>query len=130
SPRFAEVLTPGDGYTGGRTFFEERLDLVKSIPPGDVPARGQPLHEAPESLLEALRLFFLGVAAGAVRDDRQGKRSMLVHPSQETASHKEFLDCVRHVKGRWERTFRLPEDDPDHQNLVEDFARSWAELRR
>ena len=33
SPNFVEVLTPGSAYAGGRDFFTESQDLVRTIPP-------------------------------------------------------------------------------------------------
>src|SRR3990172_2769554 len=64
SPRFAEVLTPGPDYVGGQEFFVQHPGLVQAIPPGEIITRNNPLAEPPDSLLEAMRIFFLGVASG------------------------------------------------------------------
>ncbi len=77
SPRFVELLTPGDDYAGGERFFEQQPNLVRIIPPAEVPSRNTPLQDVPASLLTALRLFFLGVAAGFVQgeDQKRGRRN-------------------------------------------------------
>ena len=65
SPNFVQVLEPGDAYVGGQEFFGDDLTLVRVIPPEDVPTNAYPLVEPPESLLDALRIFMVGVAAGS-----------------------------------------------------------------
>jgi hypothetical protein len=58
SPSFAEVLTPGQSYRGGQTFFENQpADLIRIIPDSQIPTTGNILTEPPESLLEAMRMF-------------------------------------------------------------------------
>src|SRR5579883_1699220 len=81
SPNFADVLTPGADYVGGREFFIDHPHLVRTIPSAEIPARDDNPTEPPPSLLDAMRIFFLGVAAGLVLDDGRGNRSMMVHPS-------------------------------------------------
>jgi hypothetical protein len=58
SPRFAKVLTPGDGYVGGRELFLDRASQVREIPTTDIGSAENPLVAPPETLLEAMRLFF------------------------------------------------------------------------
>lgn len=128
SPRFAEVLTPGSDYVGGREFFVEHPHLVRLIPPSEVPTAANPLHEPPASLLEAMRIFFLGVAAGLRLDGGKGNRSMMVHPSRETAGHAHYHRWVSQVKASWERLLGAGEDDPDRQELLRDFRSSYEDL--
>lgn len=104
SPRYAEVLTPGSTYTGGMTFFEQNLQLVRRIPVSDVPTRNNVLTEPPDSLLEAMRVFFVGVAAGMVLGSSPRNRSMMIHPSQKTNSHDDFNRWVTAIMNRWQRT--------------------------
>jgi hypothetical protein len=64
SPNFIQLLNPGEEYVGGQDFFGDRnLPLVRVIPPGDVPTNANPLTDPPDSLLEALRIFMVGVTA-------------------------------------------------------------------
>lgn len=128
SPNFAEVLTPGPAYTGGEAFFEGDLALTRRIPEDDIPAASHPLHEPSESLLEAMRVFFLGVAVG-IRDGEQGNRSMMVHPSKRTMPHGDYAQWVRSTQGLWDGILAGGEDEPDYRDLMEDFRRAYADLR-
>lgn len=129
SPGFAEVLTPGPMYTGGRVFFERNMDLVREIPLGDIPSATNVLAGAPQSLLEALRVFWLGVAAGLV-EGGIGNRSMMIHPSQRTLPHADYHQWVRSVQSLWTGVLEAPEDDPDRQELIEASREAHADLAR
>jgi hypothetical protein len=88
SPNFVEVLGAGPGYIGGRDFFVTLLNShVRQIPPADVPSPTNVLLNPPASLLEALRIFMVGVASQLIREGDTGYRSMLVHPSQIGRAH-------------------------------------------
>lgn len=132
SPRFVELLTPGGDYVGGDRFFEQLPNLVRIIPPAEVPTRNVPLQEIPASLLVALRLFFLGVAAGFVlgEDQEQGKenRSMLVHPSRETTGHSQFFHWIKQIRQQWNELLQLPEDDPERVAFVATFQPEYQDL--
>jgi hypothetical protein len=117
SPDFGFVLTPGDDYVGGRHFFAGGAPLVRPIPITDLPTATNPLREPPDSLLDAMRIFFLGVASGLVRRDLwRGNRSMMVHPSMRTVGHQQYFTWVQNVRASWmrllESTINRP-NDPD-----------------
>jgi hypothetical protein len=130
SPRFAEVLTPGTDYVGGREFFHEHDDLVRDIPASHIITPTNQLHEPPPSLLEAMRIFFLGVAAGIVETGGEGNRSMMIHPSQQTRLHADYARWVREVANSWQRMLGLPENDPDRRELLEEFHEAYRDLSR
>jgi len=129
SPAFADVLVPGPMYTGGRRFFEEDMELIREIPIGDIPTAANVLRGAPSSLLEALRIFWLGVAAG-ILDGAHGNRSMMVHPSQRTPPHADYHQWVLTVQSLWTSVLASSEDDPDRQELIEAFRASYQDLAR
>ena len=129
SPRFTELLTPGPDYVGGRDFFIEAPGLIRTVPESEIPSSSNTLHEPPESLLQALRLFFLGVAAGLICDQGYGNRSMLVHPSQRTYDHGQYFTWVRAVTDRWEATLGLSASDPDRTELLGEFRDAYNDLR-
>ena len=129
SPAFADVLTPGPMYTGGRQFFERDMDLIREIPIADIPTPANVLRGAPPSLLAALRTFWLGVAAG-ILDGARGNRSMMVHPSQRTPQHADYHQWVLAVKNQWADVLASSEDDPDRQALIEAFRASYEDLAR
>ncbi|MDA2766724.1 hypothetical protein PDQ78_29660, partial [Bacillus cereus group sp. Bc008] len=81
SPNFVKVLEPGDAYVGGRDFFGSNSAHINIIPPSEVPTKDNPLSHPPSSLLDALRIFMVGVTVGISESGNTGNRSMLVHPS-------------------------------------------------
>lgn len=133
SPRFVEVITPGSAYAGGRAFFEGNFDLVRPILDREVPTPANRLTEPPESLLRALRVYFLGVAAGRLegQDNRRDNRSMMIHPSKQTPPHASYRAWVREIKHGWARLLdvgRQQPQDPDYLNLLADFRVAYEDL--
>lgn len=124
SPDFVRVLHPGDDYVGGSEFFSVGSPYVKDIPIGDLPQGGILPDEPPESMLEAMRLFFVGLAASNTR------RSMLVHPSRFRNDHRAVVQWVTEAKEEWARTLALPASDPDRTALVADFQAAYNELAK
>lgn len=130
SPGFVEVLEPGAEYTGGRAFFDGNLPLVRVIGPQDIPTDDNPLEDPPEPLLVALRVFLLGVAAGQAegRSPRNPNRSMLVHPSQRTESHRDYRRWIGDVLDEWQRVLDLDESDSDRHDLLAEFQEAHGDL--
>ncbi len=131
SPNFIKLLTPGDEYTGGITFFEENSNLIVEIPPADLPST-QPLTESPNSLLRALKLFYLGVATGTVlqsyRLPSQRNRSMLIHPSRLQGDHSTFYGWVNTIKESWRRLLEGADND-EKAELLNDFLSAYNDLQ-
>ena len=127
SPDFVQVLEPGDAYVGGREFFSDNR-YVRIIPPQDVPTNTNSLTEPPGSLLEALHVFMVSVAAGMIQSRNTGNRSMLVHPSHRTAQHQEYYNWVLGILENWKIILDLPNNDPDKQELLEDFRIAYDDL--
>jgi hypothetical protein len=132
SPSFAEVLTPGQSYTGGRTFFDQQqqMNLIRIIPDAQIPTRDNILTEPPDTLLDAMMVFFLGVAAGMRLGGTPRNRSMMVHPSVRTLQHDDYFRWVQRTMQRWQDTLAEPETDPDRQDLVEEFRQAYDDLIR
>jgi hypothetical protein len=130
SPQFAELLSPGISYTGGKTFFEKDFGLVTTIPSRDIPTKQNPLLIPPSSLLEALRIYFVGVAVGYLQGshERDSNRAMMVHPSKTTDEHGSYARWVREIKQYWETLLNAPDQDRDKQELIEDFFTAHQEL--
>ncbi len=134
SPTFIEILTPGDSYTGGRTFFSSEKGLIKIIPQSDLAQIEVQDSVPPESLMIALRQFFLGVALGLVNneDDESGNnRSLMVHPASATNSHTVFATWIKHLKETWAYYLKLggkEPNDPDYQDLLGEFREAYVDL--
>jgi hypothetical protein len=130
SPNFVEVLEPGPGYVGGRALFLDRPDLIKRIQQNDVPTSNNQILEPPESLIDALRVFAIGIAANIELDNLRGNRSMLVHPSHLTEHHRDYYNWVRDIFEEWRRCLDLAEGSMDRIDLIETFQDAYDDLRR
>lgn len=127
SPAFAELVRPGKGYTGGQTFFGNgATDLVKTIPDVDLFKPGSPPDEPPESLLDALRVFFVGCAIAALRNGPI-PRSMLVHPSPRKNDHRVYLTWIQEVINRWSVSLAST-NAADRREAIEEFEDAYSEL--
>jgi hypothetical protein len=129
SPTFAEVLTPGLQYVGGAHFFYVESPYVEIIPDSEIGTPDSPLTEPPESLLYAMQIFFLGVAAGYEKEDGLGSRSMMVHPSQQVEGHRVYSGWVSQTRHLWQQL--LKEDVTAHKDrseLIERFREAYKDL--
>ena len=135
SPSFGWVLTPGAGYAGGTSFFGGNQDLVSTIPNDDlaVTVQDASTDNPPPSLLHAMRLFFIGVAAQACNRragfPTESLRSMLVHPSMQQLDHLRFATWIGRVKQRWVALFAGQGDPDDRAHEIGLFRIAWEELR-
>lgn len=131
SPDFGEVLTPGSDYTGGRTFFgDSDVDLVRKIPAEDLPEDpNAPPSSPPDSLLEALRHFFIGVGVGLLNRGRIVKnRSMIVHPTYRVDPHAQYVEWIKQIRRQWTQILALEDGSPDREDLLEDFQEAHEDL--
>ncbi|MEI6045137.1 MAG: Z1 domain-containing protein [Chloroflexota bacterium] len=131
SPKFTELLIPGANYTGGEAFFLDHPHLVETIPENDIPSDENELTGPPDSLLKAMALFYLGVAAGMEEDRNQdgiGNRSMLVHPSQKTMDHKQFFNWVRQTRQNWLDILDPKLSHPDYHQVLDGFKLAYDDL--
>ena len=126
SADFAELVSPGEGYTGGHQFFGEQTAYVEDIPEADIYRDGQLPLEPPQSLLRAMQVFFVGVAAGRL-GPMLSHRSMLVHPSKRTATHQLYYNWVNDLKAHWHEVL-LHADELDRADLAEDFRQAHVDL--
>lgn len=130
SPDFPWLLEPGTGYVGGATFFAPTSPWTRIIPPTDIPDPAHPPVDPPESLHEAMRLFFVGAASGMIRrEDEPRNRSMMVHPSREINPHGIYSNWIQAARTMWSDWLRRPEGDPDREELVAAFRRSYEDIR-
>lgn len=126
SPNFIKLLTPGAGYTGGSTFFINNDNLVQQIPNNEIPTNQNQVAQIPESLLSALRIFFLGVVVGEINDD-QFNRTMLIHPSRLTADHNDYFNWINDVIGSWTRLLESS-DTEEKERIFQEFKISYDDL--
>lgn len=127
SPAFAELVRPGDGYTGGQTFFSTEANpaLVRAIPLHDLDV--QDSDEPPEQLLMAMRVFFVGAAVAGLRNQPRPV-SMLIHPSQRQDDHKCYMAWVQAILGRWTASLRS-HDSEERDDTLAEFKPAYEDLR-
>lgn len=128
SPDFVHVLEPGDGYVGGAAFFAPNSPYIKVIPQQDLLQTNALPTEAPESLLEAMRVYYVGLAASLIA--RSGRRSMLIHPARERAAHQVAAGWASAAKDEWANALGAGEQDPDRLEVIDDFEKAYEELQR
>ena len=132
SPNFIKLLTPGDEYTGGIQFFKDNPNLIREIPLNNIANANHPILEPPDSLLDALRVFYLGVVAGTVMElyrlPSQRNRSMLVHPSRLQGDHTTFYGWLNTIKESWRRLLSGP-DNEEKNELILEFRTAFNDLR-
>ncbi len=129
SPEFGEVLTPGNNYVGGQTFFDGNEEYIRLIPSTDVLDIEDPLDYPPESLKEALRFFYLGVAVGLHKGEYQhSNRSMMIHPAIGQNSHLVYFRWVNNLTQDWKD---ILDDTQRHEylGLIEEFRNTFADLQ-
>lgn len=132
SPKFHEVLTPGKEYTGGSTFFEINPDLIITIPDKEVyHHKHNHLQECPQSLIDALQIYLMGVAINVNIWNKENFLSMMVHADREQDASRKFYDWVKKLIDSWsERLKDLPDGDPSKTELLNEFEENYSEVIR
>ncbi|MDN3575658.1 Z1 domain-containing protein [Chitinimonas viridis] len=140
NPNFAELVTPGESYTGGTAFFIDNADLIVEIPTKQVPSKTNNVVSPPKSLLQALRYFLLAAAHHSLTREKGIKakdrnRSMMVHPAMATSSHKTYKSWVDKALKTLRRTVEdLHASDPavagaKFEVEYESLAKSFPDIR-
>lgn len=128
SPKSHTLLTPGEGYIGGRQYFEELFNggLIKTIPEGQVfHNKRNKLKKAPQSLKDALMFHILAVAIVVkwMQIDDIGYLSMMVHPDVSKANNKKFKNWIESDLKQWRKTLAKPDGHEDKEDLIEKFKK-------
>jgi hypothetical protein len=126
SPDFVHVLQPGDGYVGGADFFAPNSPYVKTIPAGDIAPNNALPPEPPDSLLEAMRIFYVGLAASIIGGT--GRRSMLIHPARERLVHQTNAQWATAAKDEWAGALNAQHNDPDRLQTIAEFRAAYDDL--
>jgi hypothetical protein len=131
SPKFHVVLTPGKSYTGGKTFFEENTDLIITIPDNEVyHHKYNQLSNAPQSLIDALQLFLMGVAITVNIQRKEKFLSMMIHADREQDASKKFYGWIKNIIENWSDILIMKESDPSKIELLKEFYKNHDEAVR
>lgn len=131
SPKNHIVLTPGEKYTGGKTFFIDNPDLILEIPSGEVyHKKRNDLSLCPQSLIDALQIYLIGVAIVVHIENRENFLSMMIHADNNNDASKKFHAWVSNLIDMWSKRLDLPEGDPTKAELIDQFKNNFNEATR
>ena len=131
SPKFHVVLTPGKAYTGGKTFFIDNTDLSITIPDAEVyHHKKNQLVECPQSLINALQLFLMGVAITVNIQKKEHFLSMMIHADSKNDASRKFNEWVKNLIDNWSERLKLPNGDPSKIELIKEFRDNFQEAIR
>jgi len=132
SPRSHTLLTPGEGYVGGKQFFGKdgpnhdlfNGRLIKQIPDNQVfHKRRNPLKKMPQSLKDALMLHIMAVAIVVkfLKTDDVSYLSMMVHPDNTKKWNKKFKDWIEKELRNWRLALKKPDGQDDKEEIISRF---------
>lgn len=132
SPDFHTVLTPGDGYTGGKFFFKNsNRYFVKIIPDEEVyHYKRNPLAAIPDSLEDALQQFLISVAIVVFIQKREPFLSMMIHVDGRRDTNELFTLWTQAVIQRWLDLLNSPEKDPGRMMFIESLKKPFDEITK
>lgn len=133
SPKSHTLLTPGEGYIGGKLFFGKgpnhdlfKGGLIIQIPNEEVFHKTRnPLERMPQSLKDALMFHILAVAIVVKwqAPDDITYLSMMVHPDNEKKWNKTFKGWIDNELKNWRKALRMPDGCDDKVDLLERFEK-------
>ena len=131
SPKSHTLLTPGEGYVGGKLFFGKgdngdlyNGELIIEIPEKEVfHKKYNPLTEMPQSLRDALMMHTLAVAIVVkyLKVDGINYLSMMVHPDNTIDWNKTFWQWIDTELKTWRRLMGKPDDNYDKFQMLKRF---------
>lgn len=131
SPKSHTLLTPGEGYIGGKLYFGKGPNhnlfngaLIRTIPEDEVfHKKYNPLKRMPKSLKDALMLHILAVAVvvKCLHVDDVEYLSMMVHPDNTKEWNKKFKEWIDTELKKWRRLLRKPDGEIDKEEMMSRF---------
>lgn len=131
SPKSHTLLTPGEGYIGGKLFFGKGSNhdlfkggLIIQIPEAEVfHKKRNPLDRMPKSLQDALMFHILAVTIVVKWQDSEDITylSMMVHPDNEKKWNKTFKGWIDNTLKQWRIALNKPDGYDDKVDLLERF---------
>lgn len=128
SPKSHTLLTPGEGYIGGKLYFGRgenhdlyRGKLIQQIPSEEVFHKTKnPLNRMPKSLKDALLMHILAVAIVVKFLNRDGVNflSMMVHPATEKKYNSKFKKWIEAQLKSWRKSIRKEDGNDDKRSLI------------
>lgn len=131
SPKSHTLLTPGEGYIGGKLYFGRGANhqlfggrLIVTIPDQEVfHYRRNNLNAMPRSLKDALMLHILAVAIVVkyLKVDGINYLSMMVHPDSRKDVNARFKTWIDNQLKSWRKSLRKPDGHDDKEDVYRRF---------
>ena len=130
SPKYHTVLTPGKGYTGGKTFFKDKeRNLIEIIPDNQVyHYKNNPLTTMPATLVEALQEFLISIAIVVLIQKRTKFLSMMIHIDGIRASNEKFAKWSSERIQNWFELLTAPDKDPGKAMTINSFHKPYENI--
>lgn len=110
SPDFGTLIYPGEGYCGLGIFHGENQDLyVLEVDEGDDELIIKEGVGLPSSLLDAMKMFFVGNGIRKYRSDYD-VHSMLIHPSRLIIDQQRTGNKIQDLLNYWKKMTNEPSD--------------------
>lgn len=126
SPEFCVLVEPGEGYTGGSTFFGPNDNRYLRIVP-DEEAQHDDIVGVPDHLRLAIATFLVAGAILHLRD-LSASHSMLIHNSNRRDDHERLHGSVQALATGWKEALRLPDTDPGAGGVLDLARRAYEDL--
>lgn len=133
SPKSHTLLTPGEGYIGGKLFFGKGPNhdlfnggLIIQIRDEEVfHKKRNPLERMPKSLKDALMFHILAVAIVVKwqESDNINYLSMMVHPDNEKKWNKKFKEWIDNELKNWRKALKMADGCDDKVDLLDNFKK-------
>lgn len=135
SPKSHTLLTPGDGYIGGKLYFGQGINhnlfngaLIKTIPADEVfHKKRNKLTAPPNSLKDALILHILAVVIVVkyLKIEDVAYLSMMVHPDNTKKYNKVFKDWIDKQLRSWRKSLRKQDGHMDKEDVLKRFEKLY-----
>lgn len=131
SPKHHTVLTPGKKYTGGKTFFVDKPELIVTIPENEVfNSKKNQLQNCPKTLIEALQIHLMNVALIVRILQKERYLSMMVHADKDQDASQAFHSWTKNLIDMWTEQINSDENDFARIELVNSFKKIYPEVIR
>jgi hypothetical protein len=131
SPKYHTVLTPGKKYTGGKTFFVDKPELIITIPEEEVfNSKKNQLSQCPKTLIEALQIHLMNVALVVRILKKERYLSMMIHADKDQDASQTFHTWTKNLIEMWTEQINSDESDLAKIELIESFKKIYPEVIR
>ena len=130
-PTFANTITPGDDYIGGKDFFytddhEENI-YIQLVDQNDTEE-----EDCPKELVDAVKFFIVANAVEAIIKGEPKFRSMLVHPNYLISEQSKYAGWLRDLQTSWITCIDSKDQggfgSEDYKDLMDDFELTFNSL--